>query len=354
MTKRKRMRRVGAIDGTGHGVVIRQPVPKVKAGQLLVRVHAATISPGTELPAARAARAAGCTDPGTPRPIGYQNSGKIVEVGQKVAQFKKGDRVACFGGGFAYITDYAVVPQNLCCKLPDNVRYEDGAYGNVMLTALQAIRRGEPVLGERLLVVGMGIIGQIASQLGRLAGMDVMGWDTVAFRNRLAKKCGISATVTVGRQDAAAEAAKFTNGEGFDMAVMAFGGDGTKALSNVVQVMRESTDGHRMGRIVLVGGLTTECKWGSGQGNLDLRCSARTGPGYHDDEWEHGSREYPTTFMRWTTRTNFELMLKLIGRGDLKIKPLTTHRLPLAKIDEAVSAHIESPNKTLGTVLVID
>ncbi len=82
------------------------------------------------------------------------------------------------------------------------------------------------------------------------------------------------------------------------------------------------------------------------------RCSARSGPGYHDDDWEHGRRDYPTTFMRWTTRTNFELILNLVSRGAVKVKPLTTHCLPLAKIDEAVTAHIEAPNKTLGTVLL--
>ena len=354
MAKPRRMRRMGAIDGTGHGILISQPTPAIKAGQVLVRVRAAAISPGTELGGARAARAAGCTDPGKPRPFGYQNSGDVVEIGPKVTQFNQGDRVACFGGGFAHITDYAVIPQNLCCLLPDGVSYEDAAYGNVMLTALQAIRRGEPVLGERLLVAGMGIVGQFTAQFGRLAGMEVMTWDTFAFRNRLAKQCGADAGVTIGRQDAQAEVERFTNGQGFDMAAMAFGGDGTEALANVAGVMRTSSDGHQMGRIVLVGGLTTKSQWGSGLGNLDLRCSARTGPGYHDDDWEHGRAGYPPTFMRWTTRTNFELALRLIARGVLKVKPLTTHVLPLQRIDDAITAHIDSPGKTLGTVLVID
>ena len=354
MAARKSKRRVAALDGTGHGRIITQPLPTVKPGQVLVKVHAAAISPGTELPAARAARAAGCTEPGTPRPFGYQNSGEVAAVGAKVAQFEPGERVACIGSGYALISDYAVVPQNLCCKLPDAVSYEAGAYGNVMLTALHAIRRGTPALGERLLVVGMGIVGQFAAQLGRLSGMEVMTWDTVPFRNRLACRCGAAAGVTVGRQDAGALAAQFTGGEGFDMAVMAFGGAGTEALSHVVKVMRQSPDGHAMGRVVLVGGLVTQCRWGAGQGNLDLRCSARTGPGYHDAAWEHGQADYPPTFVRWTTRTNFELMLSLIARGAVKVKPLTTHRLPLDKIDDAITAHIDAPHRTLGTVLLID
>ena len=101
MAARKRTRRVAAIDGTGHGCIIKEPIPAVEPGQVLVKVRAATISPGSELPAARAARAAGVTDPGTPRLFGYQNSGDVAAVGADVTQFKKGDRVACFGGGYA-------------------------------------------------------------------------------------------------------------------------------------------------------------------------------------------------------------------------------------------------------------
>ncbi len=128
------------------------------------------------------------------------------------------------------------------------------------------------------------------------------------------------------------------------MAVMAIGGDGTQALQSVAKVMKLSPDTHAMGRICLVGGLSTLCRWGAGLGNLDLRCCARTGPGYHDEAWEHGEAAYPAVFMRWTTRSNMEYVLRLISEGKLNVRALVTHRFPLARIDEAVTAHVEAPD----------
>lgn len=354
MTKRRKIRRVAAVDHTGRGIVIKEPLPPVKSGQVLLRVRAASISPGSELHAPRQVRAGEKLAPGFCQKIGYQNAGEVIEVGRGVTQFRKGDRVSTFGGGYSYITDYAVVPQNLCCKLPDEVSFVEGAYANVMITGLHAIRRGDARIGENLLVVGMGIVGQFTAQFGRIAGLNVMCWDALPFRLRIAKQCGAHATVNVKRKNAVAEARAFADDRGMDLAVMAFGGEGTKAIESVRDSMQLTPDGHYQGRVVLVGAVTATITGGTGMDNLDIRSCARTGPGYHDDDWEHDPRGYPPVFMRWTTRTNFELGLNLIARGALNVKALTTHKLPMKKIDDAICAHLDEPNKTMGTVLTMD
>ncbi len=348
-----RMRLVGALDETGHACVIEQEIPALEKGCVLVKVYASLISPGTELNGAKTARKEGVTEAGTPNPFGYQNAGEVLAVHESVTEFQPGDRVACMGGGYAMHTNVAVVPKNLCAKLPDSVSYEEGAYAHLVITAMQAVRRGTPVLGEYLLVVGLGVVGQVAARLGQLSGAYVMGWDMVPFRCQVAQDCGIDGVAVVAQDDAEAKSKEFTHGYGFDMAVMAFGGDGTKALESVKNVMKTSPDTHAMGRISLVGGLKTNCQWGAGLGNLDLLCSARSGPGYHDDAWERGDVEYPPVFMRWTTRTNMELALRLMAEGKLDVNAFTTHKVPLEDIDEVVSAHIENPGATLGTILVM-
>jgi len=347
-------RQVGALDGTGHAVVLTQPVPELRKGTVLVETRASLISPGTELGLAKSQRKDPAAQAGQPRPFGYQNSGVVVEVGPGVKEFKPGDRVSCLGGGYAQHATYSVVPKNLCARLPDNVSFEEGAFSNLVLTSLHAVRRGEPELGENLLVVGLGLVGQMAARLGQIAGMYVMGWDMSPFRCELAKKWGIDEVAVVGQEDEVAKSKAFTRNGGFDMAVMAFGGDGTKAVQSVKGVMLLSPDTHQMGRICLVGGLRTDLGWGANLGNLDLRCCSRTGPGYHDDPWEVGDYEYPPVFMRWTTRSNLEYALRLMSEGKLDVKCLITHRLPLARIDDAVAAHIEQPNSTMATVLLMD
>ena len=347
-----RTRRVGALDGTGHGCVITEPVPEVGQGEVLVEVHASLISPGTELSAAKKARAEGRTDPGTPRPFGYQNAGIVREVGPGVTQFSPGDRVACMGSGYALHTDYAVIPQNLCAHLPEGATFEQGAYAHLAITSLNAVRRGQPEIGEYCVVVGLGLVGQMAARFAQIGGMYVMGWDTIRFRCDKALAWGIDDVTVIGEDDFEGKAREFTRGHGFDMAIVAFGGEGTRALDALKKVMKLSPDTHLMGRICLVGGLTTQCSWGAGLGNLDLRSCARTGPGYHDERWERGLTEYPPVFMRWTTRSNMELALRYMAEGRLDVDVLTTHRIPLDRIDEAVTAHVGHPDQTLGTILL--
>lgn len=346
-------RQVAFIDGTGKTEVRTEAIPEIKPGQILVRVHASLLSPGTELGRARQH----LTDPHREpvRPLtafGYQNAGEVVAVSEGVTQFKAGDRVACMGGGYALHSSYALVPQNLCAALPEGVTYEQGAYGHLAMTAIHAVRRAQPALGEYALVVGLGLVGQLAAQMLHLAGTQVMAWDTLASRVTLARSCQVGA-VDTSRDDGLAAARAFTAGNGFDLAVMAIGGDGSTVLQQVRQAMMLSSDGHEMGRLVMVGGLTTTLQWANAAGNLDFRCAARTGAGYHDEDWEHGRTQYPRGHVRWHTQNHLELALRWMQQKRLDVDRLTTHRFPLERVADAVDLHLHSPNAVLGTILTM-
>ena len=346
-----RTRQVAALDGAGRVSVITEALPELRAGMVLVAVHASVISPGTELAGVPAARQQNPPSSAPPRPFGYQNAGVVVAVGTGVSEFIPGQRVACMGAGYAVHGDYAVVPQRLCTALPDAVSFAAGASAHLAVTALHALRRGEPQLGETLVVAGLGLVGQFTARLAQLAGMTVMGWDRYPRRCELARQWGIDATATIGQEDEVAATQAFTGPQGLDMAVLAFGGDGSAALERLKLVMTVSADGHRVGRICLVGGLQTHVRWGASMGHLDLRSCARSGPGYHDDAWELGERDYPRGFVRWTTRSNLELVLRLMASKRLPVLPLLTHRFPLAQVEDAVEAHLQRQDSTLGTVL---
>ncbi len=345
------VRKVAALDGMGYSLLMEEEVPPVKAGMVKVRVRASLISAGTELASAAELRCNPPAEKPAPRAFGYQNAGDVVEVGESVTEFRAGDRVACMGGGYALHSDIAVVPQKLCAHLPAEVSYEEGAVAHLAITALNAIRRGKPELGEYLLVAGLGLVGQIGARLGQIAGMYVMGWDTNNFRCDLAKSWGIDAVSVVGKDDTAELAAEFTRGYGFDMAVMAFGGEGSAALKSIARVMKKTPDTHEMGRICMVGGAFTTSQWGAGLGNLDLLSCARSGPGYHDEEWEFGRTEYPGVFVRWNTRDNMNFVLRLMAEKKLDVRCLLTHTYQLAEVNEAVNGLVEHPEDRLGTIL---
>jgi len=340
---------VAALHGDGRIGLIEQDVPELKPGAVLVEVHASLVSPGTELGGWRGLRnrVDNPNPDAEPRPFGYQNAGIVLEVGEGVEEFSPGDRVACMGGGYAMHTNYTVVPHNLCAALPDGVSFAQGAYNHLAATALQALRRGEPELGEYSLVVGLGVVGQITAMLYQLAGLYTIGWDLIPMRLEVANGWGLHKGVLVGEEDEVEATKAFTGGYGLDGAVFAFGGNGDKALENTTACMKLSPDGHHMGTIVVVGG--TQFAYPTMTTNIDVRKSSRTGAGYHDEAWEYGPA-YPPVFMRWTTRTNIELCLRLIAEGRLDVDCLTTHTVPLEDCEARMAEIIEDPDGILGLV----
>ena len=341
-----------ALMGDGRIGLVEAEIPALKPGAVLVEVHASLVSPGTELGGWRSLqRQAESPNPNArPRPFGYSNAGIVRVVGEGVTRFKPGDRVACIGGGYAMHTTYAVVPHHLCVTLPESVTYAQGSYGMLAATALQAVRRGEPQLGEWFCMVGLGLVGQLAGRLHQLAGCAVIGWDTIPFRTSLARTWGCDAAATVGAEDEVAATKEFTQGEGLDGAVFSFTGDGTKALAAVRECLKCTADGHRMGRLMVVGAVKFDYSFGLT--NADLREVSRTGAGYHDDAWEYGA-DYPPALMRWTTRTNLELAMRLMARGKLAVDGLTTHTIPLADVESRIAGIIHDPDSILGVVFTM-
>jgi threonine dehydrogenase-like Zn-dependent dehydrogenase len=344
---------VAAVMGNGHIGLVEEEMPSVRPGAVLVEVHNSLVSPGTELGGWRGLRQQleKPNPSAKPRPFGYSNAGVILEVAAGAEEFRAGDRVACIGGGYALHTNYAVVPHHLCVRLPNNVTFAQGSYAMLAATALHALRRGEPEMGEFVAVVGLGPVGQLGARLHQLAGGYVIGWDTMPFRTEVAKKWGIDAVAVVGAEDEVALTKAFTRGYGLDGALFAFQGDGTKALASIRECLKCTADGHRMGRIVNVGGVRFD--YAFGLTNADIREASRTGPGYHDEEWEVG-KPYPPVTMRWTTRTNLELAMRLISEGRLNVDCLTTHTIPLARVDAEISAIISDPDKILGVVFEVE
>ncbi len=342
-------RNVAAVCHDGRIRLIEQKMPALKQGWVLVKVKASLVSPGTELGGwpKLAANFKTPAEPHDPKPFGYSNAGDVLAVGDGVTRFKPSQRVACVGAGYAQHTDFALVPQNLCFAISDDMTYEQGSYAMLAATALNAIRRMEPQLGEYGVVVGLGIVGLLAGKLMKLSGMEVMGWDTLDFRLGLADRMGIDHAVNVTRDDPVAAAREFTRKAGLDAALFAFGGDATKAYEQVMSSMKVTPDTHVMGRVVLVGGVKFPLIFDTS--NHDIRFAARTGPGYHDEAWEEG-RDYPPVFMRWTTRTNIELCLRLISQGKLDVDALTTHQIPLANVEDGVTAILDDPQKILGVI----
>lgn len=341
-------RKFAAINGAGVVSVEEGPAPKPGAGEILVEVRASLISSGTELGGVKGRR----ENPGSsgPRPFGYQNAGDIIAKGEGCDEYQIGDRVACMGGGYALHTTHACVPKNLSVPIPEGMSYEAAAFNHLGATGLHAVRRAQLQVGEHIVVVGLGLVGQMTAQFARISGAHVMGLDRFPLRLKAAKDMGADIGVNGETEDPVEIAGKFTRGYGMDAAFVCFGGDGNDAFRQIVRMMKKSPDTHVMGRVVIVGGASVSHSFGASLGNMDIRSSARPGPGYHDDDYERG-RDYPPVFVQWTTRRNLEETLRFAIEGKLKLEPLISHEYPLDEAPEACERIIQTPQETLGVIL---
>ena len=342
------MRRIAAITGKGEVVVLEEAVPELKPGEALVKIHASLISPGTEMGGVKRRRENPQPD-AAPRAFGYSAAGEVVKVNGP-SRLEPGMRVAAMGGGYASHANYGCVPVNLLMPLPDAVSYEQACYACLAATSMQAIRRAVPQLGEFGAVLGLGIVGNCAAQLARESGARVIAWEGVPERIAMARACGIKDIINYRETDSVEATRAFADLYGLDFAVVAFGGDAQKAFDSLVTCMKVSADGHPMGRIVVVGAAKFMMNCTAAQGNIDVRRSSRTGPGYHDPVWEHGA-DYPDAFVQFTTQRNLREVVTLMAENRLVVTPMTTHRVPLERIGETADLLIEQPGQALGVIL---
>ena len=112
-----------------------------------------------------------------PAALGYSAAGVVVAAGARVTDLAPGDEVACGGGGYAVHAEIDYVPANLAVRVPDGVGFAAAAFATVGSIALHAVRQADVRIAERVAVIGLGLVGQLAGQILRAAGCRVVGVD---------------------------------------------------------------------------------------------------------------------------------------------------------------------------------
>jgi predicted dehydrogenase len=255
----------------------------------------------------------------TPIPLGYSCVGEVVQVGAKVSGISVGDRVACGGAGYANHSEINYVPRNLFVKVPKNVSDADASFVTVGSIALQGIRQTSPTLGERIVVMGLGLLGQITVQLLKANGCKVLGTDFDARKRDLAKKLGADEVCT---PDEVIEKAKlFTNGNGADAIVIAASTSSNQPIIDAGEIARTKA------RVVVVGLVGMDIPRNEYyKKELELKLSMAYGPGRYDPKYEEQGIDYPFAHVRWTEQRNFEAFLDLVDEGKITPSEMVTHQ----------------------------
>lgn len=281
----------------------------------------------------------------TPIPLGYSLAGRVVEVGSELSGINIGDRVACGGAGYANHAEINYVPKNLMVKIPDGVDDIDASFVTVGAIALQGVRQTSPLLGEKIAVMGLGLLGQLTVQLLKANGCKVIGSDIDTDKMALAKKLGCDEVCHAG--ELISKSNEFTNGYGVDAVIIAASTSSNQPITDAAEISR------MRGRVVLVGMVGMDVPRNTYyKKELDIKLSMAYGPGRYDPEYEEKGIDYPYDLVRFTEQRNFEAFLGLIQEGKITPKELITHSYDF---DDAMSAYdlLEGriKEKYLGIVL---
>jgi predicted dehydrogenase/threonine dehydrogenase-like Zn-dependent dehydrogenase len=268
-----------------------------------------------------------------PLPLGYSCAGEVTAVGSKVEGISVGDPVACAGHSYASHAEIVAVPQELCVKLPRAgkgraISYEEAAFVMLGGIALHGIRCADVTFGERVAVVGLGLLGLLTVELAKSYGCHVYGIDIDPVKVKVAKKLGCGDAFLLGRDDVDSAVLDLTGGRGVDSVIV------TAAAKDNSTILLAERIARQRGKIVLVGvadlSLTRKAFWDK---ELTFTVSKASGP----SAGITGAREaIPFELARWTEKRNLEEFIRLVANGSVHVDDLITHRF---SIDNAVAAY---------------
>lgn len=279
-----------------------------------------------------------------PKPIGYSTSGIVIEIGKNITDINVGDKVACGGTQSAHHSEIDLIPRNLAVKIPENVDMPEAAFTTIGAIAMQGIRRAERSFGETIVIVGLGLLGNLGAQISNSEGYKVIGFDLDKSRVDLARSLGIE-SYTLKEVDPLKKILERTNGFGADAVILYVATDSSQPVNLAFDMCRQK------GKVVLVGvcGLQLD-REKMYKKELDFLISTSYGPGRYDRIYEEQGVDYPIGYIRWTENRNMEEFLNLISQGKVKVKELIFATFP---IEEATNAYrfLESEEKPLAVVL---
>jgi threonine dehydrogenase-like Zn-dependent dehydrogenase len=269
---------------------------------------------------------------------GYENVGRVVEVGKDVKDVEVGDRVVHYG----YHAEYCVVPRRDALpgyeKLPDSVSDEDATLSILGTTALWAVHRGQIEYGDNVVVLGDGVVGILTALHAQNTGAEkvILVGNHIGKLN-IAKQAGVKYTVNHRSDDWKEQIIAETDGLGADIVFECVGSstEPTKAVAEACEIARQ------LGKVVIVGDHM------AGQPDLIL-CSdphfkeltfivsRATGHGsHHPFLIDALNKVQKYNYVKWTTTGLLKRVVKMIAQGKLNVHPLITHRFKYTEVAEA-------------------
>jgi L-iditol 2-dehydrogenase len=307
-------------------------IPKVEAGEILVRVRAATTC-GTDLKIFQRGYVDGVIK--MPTVFGHEWSGDVMEVGEGVDWLREGMRVRAGNSSpclrcrmcrkeqynlcenmmwlWGAYAEYIKVPARIVMlntqEIPSHVSYEEAAVTEPLACVLHGIEKARVNMGDVVAIIGAGPIGLLHLLLARKMGAGkIIISDTIDERLELAQKLGADEIIDAKKEDTVGKTKQLTEGYGADVVIEAIG---------LPETWKQAL------KMVVKGGTVLE--FGGCPPGTEIKVST--------EQLHYGETTLLGAFH--ATPAHFKKILSLIASGAINVKPLISRRVKLDQILEA-------------------
>jgi 2-desacetyl-2-hydroxyethyl bacteriochlorophyllide A dehydrogenase len=323
--------------------VRREPVPALQSGQILVESQCTLISTGTEgIVLGRKFEAGTHWENWVKYPFaaGYNNAGRVIEVAPDVSRWKVGDRIASRSPHQQYrVLDAGTDDSSSrLSHIPAAISDEEAAWFGMACIAQVGVHTAKHELGDAVVIVGLGLLGQLVTQYVRTLGArKIIVIDTSEMRLEMAREHGATHVLKTGVQDARDRVLELTDGKGADVVydITGFADVFAPALGLV----------RNFGKLVLLGDTGTPS---SQRLTLDVITRGVRILGAHD---EHAPKQ-ETDANRWTKRNMTDLFFTFLERGQMRVEDLITHRY--APQDAPAAYQMLQTNRATAMGIIFD
>lgn len=292
--------------------IIEDEMPSLegRASYVLVKTLYSVISPGTELSMLSQSE-------NKQFHLGYSAMGEVIEVSTDITDVEKGDLVACYGAPYVHHDEYLLVPKTLYAKVPESVDPKEAALGGLGAIAIHALRIASLQFGETVVIVGLGVLGQLITKIANAASYNVIAFDLHEGRVNMMKEDNIKSFATV---EAMEEAIRIeTKSRGADAVLLCVGGKRSPLTHECLNWIRNK------GKAVIVGDIEPDFPRNLMFGKeAQLLISRAGGPGRYDSVYEKEAIDYPYEYVRWTEGRNLEEYIRLVKEKRIDVSPFLT------------------------------
>lgn len=311
------------------------PVPSPAAGEVLIESRRTLISTGTELTClGRRFEPGSHWDQWVKYPFysGYSNAGVVVKTGPGATRFKPGDRVASRTGHQRFVTAH----ESDLVAIPGGVSDDEAVWFGIACIVQNGIRRAEHTLGDNVVIIGLGLLGQLAVQFARLSGArEIIAIDTAPRRLDFARAHGATVLLQKSVADTRTDILAATGGRLADVVYDITGHPAV--LPSALGLARD------LGKVVLLGdaGSPTQQHITGDLINRGLRLI-----GAHDNNPPKTANDHAW----WTRHHMADLFMTYLARRQMQVEDMITHRFAPADAPAAYARLTADRATAMGVV----